>query len=124
MADLNSSLYGVVVNWDDIPSVEIRPGVRRKVYSTDSVMLARHELSLEMELNPHSHADFDQLVFIASGECEYFFDGEARKMGPGSFLLVPRGVEHFVRPTIAPCINIDIFSPPRTDFASDVTWLY
>lgn len=123
MSGYDPKLFGVVVNWDDIPSTQIRPGVRRKVYSTDQVMLAHHELEVGMDLNPHSHDDFDQLVYIAAGRCNYYVDGQPNDMTAGSFLLVPRGSEHYVEPTEGPCINIDIFSPPRADFADALGWL-
>ena len=123
MSTLNPALFGRAVNWDDIPTLALRPGVRRKVYSTDQVMLAHHELDLGMDLNPHRHDDFDQLVYIASGRCNYYIAGVAHDLRAGSFLLVPRGAEHYVQPTEAPCVNIDIFTPPRADFADGLDWV-
>ncbi|MBO4208322.1 cupin domain-containing protein [Micromonospora echinofusca] len=113
---LNPLLHAVAVNWDEIPATVIRPGVRRKVYSTDEVMLAWHELSVGMTLNPHRHDDFDQLVLILAGRCDYYVDGVAHDMTAGSMLLVPRGAEHYVDPTEGPCVNVDVFTPPRADF--------
>ncbi|WP_326552302.1 cupin domain-containing protein [Micromonospora sp. NBC_01813] len=113
---LNPQLYRTSVNWDDIPATDVRPGVRRKVYATDEVVLAWHELSVGMDLNPHTHDDFDQLVMILGGRCNYYVDGVPHDMGPGSMLLVPRGAEHYVEPTEGPCINLDLFAPPRADF--------
>ncbi|GAA4087158.1 cupin domain-containing protein [Actinomadura miaoliensis] len=123
MTERNPRLYGRVINWDDIPETELRRGVRRRVYSTDEVMLAHHRLSVGMDLNPHSHDDFDQLVYIAEGRCNYYVDGVPHEMTAGSFLLVPRGAEHYVEPLEEPCVNIDIFVPPRADFAASLTYL-
>ncbi|AJR18772.1 cupin domain-containing protein [Pimelobacter simplex] len=120
MTALNPSLFGKVVNWDDLPQREIRPGVRRRIFATDEVLIARHELEVGMTLNPHSHEDFDQLVFIASGRCNYHVAGVAHDMRPGSFLLVPRGAEHYVEPTEGPCVNIDYFVPPRADLLAQL----
>ena len=66
-------------------------------------------------LNPHRHEEFDQLVHLAEGRANYYVDGIAHDMRAGSFLLVPRGSEHYVEPTQAPCVNIDFFVPPRAD---------
>jgi hypothetical protein len=44
-------------------------------------------------------------------------------MAAGSFLLVPRGAEHYVEPTEAPCVNIDVFVPPRADMINALDWL-
>ena len=113
---MNDLLYGVAVNWDDIPAIEVRPGVRRKVYATDEVTLAWHELSVGMTLNPHTHDAFDQLVLILAGECVYYVGGAGHALRAGSMLLVPRGVEHHIEPTVGPCVNLDVFAPPRRDF--------
>lgn len=114
---LSAALAGVVVNWDEVPEDVIRPGVRRRVYSTDEVMLCWHSLSVGMDTRPHSHADFDQLALVLEGEADYFVDGVAQRMGPGSMLLVPKGVEHYIVPLTEPCINLDVFAPPRADYA-------
>jgi len=119
----NEKLFATVVNWDDIPVTQVRPGVKRRVYATDEVMIAYHELEVGMQLNPHSHADFDQLVHIASGRANYYVDGTAHEMTAGSFMLVPRGKEHYVEPLEAPCVNIDYFVPPRSDMAGALDWM-
>ncbi|MFI0354452.1 cupin domain-containing protein [Actinomadura sp. 9N407] len=113
----NGKLYSKVIGWADLPETEVRPGVRRRVYSTDEVMVAHHRLDVGMDLNPHSHKDFDQLVYIAEGRCNYYVDGVAHEMTAGTFLLVPSGSEHYIEPLEEPCVNIDIFVPPRADLA-------
>lgn len=118
---LSEALAGIVVNWDDVPEDVIRPGVRRRVYSTDEVMLCWHSLSVGMDLRPHSHEDFDQLALILEGEANYYIDGVPRRMGPGSMLLVPKGAEHYIEPLTEPCINLDVFAPPRADYADLAT---
>ncbi|MET9683515.1 cupin domain-containing protein [Streptomyces coeruleorubidus] len=115
MSTRNTALFNAVVNWDELPVTQVRPGVRRRVYATDEVMICHHELEAGMTLNPHRHEDFDQLVHIAEGRANYYVDGVAHDMRAGSFLLVPRGSEHYVEPTQTPCVNIDFFVPPRAD---------
>lgn len=122
-APRNPLLYGLVVNWDDIPEETVRPGVRRRVYATDEVMIAWHRLDVGMAVNPHSHAEFDQLVLITGGVCDYHVAGSAHRMRAGSLLLVPAGAEHHIVPIEGPCINIDIFVPPRADFAGALSYL-
>mgnify|MGYP001042134978 CR=1 FL=1 len=109
----NPLLYGLVVNWDDIPETTVRPGVHRRLYSTDEVTVAWHRLEAGMTCNPHSHADFDQLVLITEGTCDYHVAGVAHRMSAGSLLLVPAGAEHHIEPVGGPCINIDIFARRR-----------
>jgi quercetin dioxygenase-like cupin family protein len=123
MTARNGKLFGKVVNWADIPQEQMRPGVRRRVYATDQMTIAHHELAVGMDLNPHTHEDFDQLVYIASGRCNYYIDGTPHDLTAGSFLLVPRGAEHYVEPTEAPCVNIDLFAPPRADLLAGADYL-
>lgn len=103
------------INWTQVPAVEIRQGVRRQILTTDKLMICRHELDVGMDTNPHTHDEFDQLVHIAQGRANYYVDGVPHDMREGSFMLVPRGHEHYVEPTEAPCVNIDYFAPPRMD---------
>ena len=113
----SEALYRTVVNWNEIPEETIRPGVRRRVYSTDEVMLCWHSLSVGMDLRPHSHADFDQLALILAGEADYYIEDVPYRMTAGSMLLVPAGAEHYIKPLTEPCINLDVFAPPREDYA-------
>lgn len=119
----NSNLYGKVLRWDDLPEEALRPGVRRKSYATDECMLVMNTLDPDMRLNPHVHDEFDQLVYILGGRCNYYIDGVAREMTPGSLMLVPAGSPHYVEPLDGPCLNLDIFVPPRKDLAHLVEYL-
>lgn len=116
---LNELLYANVISWDDIPQKNIRAGVERRLFSTDEVTIAWHRLSRGMTINPHTHNDFDQLVWIVEGECDYWVDGAPHRMGPGTMMLVAAGKEHFIEPISEYCVNIDVFAPPRADFVGE-----
>ena len=47
----------------------------------------------------HSHADTDELFLVLKGELRIEFRDGERRLGPGEFLVVPKGVEH--RPVAA-----------------------
>lgn len=115
---MNDALHlSLAVNWDDIDEEIIRPGVRRKIYSTPDVMLCWHHLSRDMALRPHSHDDFDQLALVLEGEADYFVDGTPHRMRAGSMLFVPATRPHYIEPVTEHCINVDVFAPPRKDYA-------
>jgi quercetin dioxygenase-like cupin family protein len=116
-------LYRRVVRWEEIPEEEVRPGIVRRAYATDEVMLTMNVASQGMELNPHAHSDFDQLVCITEGRCRYHVDGVAHEMGPGSMMLVPAGADHFIEPISPSCVNLDVFVPPRGDYADALQWI-
>ena len=119
----NPRLYGRVLRWEDMPEEAIRPGVRRRSYSTDECMLVMNTLEPGMQLNPHVHDDFDQLVYIVEGRCNYYVDGEPHEMSGGSLMLVPAGSPHYIEPIDDPCLNLDIFTPPRADLSHLVDYL-
>ena len=119
----NGKLYRRVVNWEEIPEEDVRRGVRRRGYATDEVMLMWNVVEEGMETKPHSHADFDQLVCIFEGRCNYYVEGVPHEMGPGSMMLVPAGAEHYIEPLESPCANLDVFVPPREDYAPSLAWI-
>lgn len=119
----NEKLYRRVVNWSEIPEEDVRRGVRRRGYATDEVMLMWNVVEEGMELKPHSHEDFDQLVCIYEGRCNYYVEGVPHEMGPGSMMLVPAGAEHYIEPLESPCANLDVFVPPREDYADSLAWV-
>jgi quercetin dioxygenase-like cupin family protein len=119
----NEKLYRRAVNWSEIPEEAVRRGVSRRGYATDEVMLMWNVVEEGMELKPHSHEDFDQLVCIYEGSCDYYVEGVPHRMGPGSMMLVPAGAEHYIEPVESPCANLDIFVPPRADYEPSLAWI-
>jgi quercetin dioxygenase-like cupin family protein len=114
--ELSRKVYGQVFNWDDLPEEQVRPGVRRRSYATDEVMLVMNWLQPGMELRPHKHDDFDQLACVVAGEALYYIDDVPHEMRPGSMLLVPAGAMHYIDPIgDSEVANLDIFVPPRSD---------
>lgn len=119
----NEKLAAGPLNWDDLPEEEPRPGLRRKAYATDEVMIVWNEVSEDLELSPHSHDDFDQLAWITEGRCRFHVEDEVHELRAGSMLLVPAGKEHYLEPLEGSCINVDIFLPPRADYLHMVSYL-
>jgi mannose-6-phosphate isomerase-like protein (cupin superfamily) len=48
-------------------------------------------------LEAHTHADEDDAFYILEGEMTFLFGSETANAGPGTFVLVPPGVEHGFR---------------------------
>ena len=42
----------------------------------------------------HLHADEDEVVYVLGGALTFWVGGEARRVGAGACLLLPRGTEH------------------------------
>jgi mannose-6-phosphate isomerase-like protein (cupin superfamily) len=67
-----------------------------------TIKIGRDELSLiEFELepgfkgpNPHTHEDHVDSFYVLDGEADFLMDGEQLRLGAGSFVAAPIGVEH------------------------------
>jgi quercetin dioxygenase-like cupin family protein len=111
------------VRWEDIPDEQVRPGVRRRAIGTRDVLLVMNECRPGMEVRPHSH-DFDQLALIMSGQAIYHVGEDHNEVGPGSAMLIPAGVEHYIEPTGSePVLNLDVFAPAREDYLHLLDWM-
>lgn len=112
-----------VVNFFQLDQEEVRPGVRRSAYATDEVMLVMNVLSRGMDLRPHVHDDFDQLALVTFGEADYFIEDTPHRLIAGSVLLVPAGKYHHAVPISDEVHNLDLFFPPRADYAHLLDYL-
>ena len=115
---------GCVSNWDSIPGEVVRRGVSRKGFGTGDVILVMNEIDPEIELAPHKHDDFDQIATIVEGTAVYHVGDTGHPVGPGSLLLIPAGVVHYIEPTgDEPVRNLDVFAPARADYRHLLTWM-
>ena len=68
------------------------------------------------ELEAHVHDDEDDAFFILEGELTFVFGGETVPAPPGTFVLVPPGVEHGFRNDGArPVRMLNIHAPAGFD---------
>jgi quercetin dioxygenase-like cupin family protein len=111
------------VRWEEIPSETVRSGVRRRGFGTSDALLVLNECEPGMEIRPHSH-EFDQIALITKGRALYHIGDEANDVGPGSVMLIPAGVEHYIEPVGEETVeNIDVFAPAREDYLHLIEWM-
>lgn len=61
----------------------------------------------------HRHVDAEEAFYVLAGEVEAWIDGGIHAAGPGTFLVVPRGVPHGLRRLSSqPARMLTIISPP------------
>lgn len=60
----------------------------------------------------HAHAEEDELFLVIEGRLLIEFRDHTVELGPGEFLIVPRGVEH--RPVAPEEVSILLFEPAST----------
>ncbi len=111
-------------HWSEAPAEDVRPGVRRRAFGNDDVILVLNELQPGMRPGPHTHEAFDQIATIVSGRAIYHVGDDDHHVGPGSLLLIPAGIEHWIEPVgESPVENLDVFAPARADYRHLLTWM-
>ena len=85
-------------NINEIPYRPLRPGIDQAVFamSGDGVNVTVNRVDNGNDLRPHTHDDHQQIAWILQGECDYYVDGEPFRMTAGSWVVVPKGVEHYI----------------------------
>ncbi len=116
------ALKAQATNWAALPSEVVRPGISRRGFGTDKCLLVMNTCEPGMELRPHSHT-FEQIALITSGHGRYHVGDTPHEVGPGSVLLIPAGVTHFMEPVDETVENLDVFAPPRADYQHLVEWM-
>ena len=103
------------IDWDAAPAKEVFPGVTLTIVSGEKIMFSRVDFAPEAIVPEHSHPH-EQAGFVVSGEAEFTVGSEKLMLRKGDYYLIPGGVQHSVRPTVAPLCCMDIFSPPREEY--------
>jgi mannose-6-phosphate isomerase-like protein (cupin superfamily) len=74
------------------------------------------EIAPGRELESHVHADEDDAFYIVAGEMTFTFGDQAVAAPPGTFVLVPPGVEHgFRNDQAVPVRMLNIHAPAGFD---------
>jgi len=103
----------------DATPVEIWPGVTRKTLAkSERMLLVEITLARGAKVPPHSHPN-DQVGYLAKGRFRMRIGGREYDLGVGDAYAIPANVEHEVE-VFEDSLAIDIFSPPREDYARDV----
>jgi mannose-6-phosphate isomerase-like protein (cupin superfamily) len=64
----------------------------------------------------HVHADEEDAFYILEGELEFVIEGETMTAGPGTFVLVPPGIEHtFANRGDTPTRVLNVHAPAGWD---------
>jgi len=85
------------------------------IQSSPNCTLQYCEVRNPHETSPHKH-DYEQIVFIPQGECDFYVDGVPYAMDAGCFIVVPPNAEHYIQAKgNMVCVDFDIFFPKRTD---------
>jgi quercetin dioxygenase-like cupin family protein len=103
---------GRFVNLDDIDPMQLAPGLVFRPALGEQVLVNHVFFDANTVAPTHSHVE-EQIVVVLSGELEFTVGDETRLMKPGDMAFIPPWVPHGARTLDQPCVEIDIFNPPR-----------
>jgi quercetin dioxygenase-like cupin family protein len=103
---------GRYVNVDAITPVEFLPGLGFRPVLGQRAMTNFVSFAPGAQAPRHVHEE-EQIVIVLDGELTFDLDGDVRVMRKGDVAVVPAWVPHAAWTTDGPCLEVDVFTPPR-----------
>jgi unsaturated pyranuronate lyase len=103
---------GAFVQWDAIEKIEMVPGLNFQPVLGERVMVNFVSFDPHTEAPLHWHEE-EQISFVVDGEFEFEVGGEKRIVRKGEAIVIPPNVPHAARTFDSPCLEVDVFHPPR-----------
>ena len=103
---------GTWVDWDGTEPIEMVPGLRFQPVLGSGLMVNFVHFDPHTEAPLHWHEE-EQISFVLEGELEFEVAGETRVLRRGQAVVIPPNVPHAARTYDAPCLEVDVFHPPR-----------
>ncbi len=108
-----------VLQFDNTPYEEVKPGLKRKIIHTENLM----NVLIDFTDGPWEQADpfhshpHEQTSYVAIGEIELHCEGQPiQHLKPGDMFAMPSNVKHSIRLLTKNVRLIDSFTPVREDF--------
>ena len=103
--------------WEDMPKEELKPDLRRRLISTDRMMLAHVYLEKGCIVPQHVHEN-EQLTYFLEGVLRFWLgedESEVVDVAAGEVLHIPSELPHKAQ-ALETTLDVDIFVPPRQDW--------
>lgn len=110
---------GADVQWDsfdNIASFSPATGITMQSLTGQQIMLNMVTIEPGAVVPIHSHAN-EQAGYVLRGELMLTIGDETRTLVPGDCYVAPANVPHGATTGAGGCEVLDVFSPPRADYA-------
>lgn len=102
-----------VFSWNEVPTSEVRPGVRGKTIKGQKASISYFEMEPGTESPLHEH-DNEQINYVVEGELEFSSGDTCVTLNAGQVVVFPPHEPHQVRNRSASVArNLGVLSPPR-----------
>ena len=105
---------GEQYNWSVVAAEQMNSQVRRQMFHTETMTVARVALAKGATVPEHLHTN-EQISMIESGKMKFVLAGVQTLLSPGDMLRIPPNVPHWVE-AIEDSVVVDLFSPRREDW--------
>lgn len=102
---------------ESLPPQLLADGYLARAAHGEHLTLAVIEVEPNAELPEHEHAN-EQFGLVIEGSLVFRVGDETRTVGPGEIWRIPSNTSHAVTGGPEGAVAIDVFSPPRADWAS------
>jgi quercetin dioxygenase-like cupin family protein len=104
------------VEEENMSTKSIAPGVSIAVAGGDRAQMSFVTLTPGSQVPMHDHPH-EQMGVVLEGEFVMVIGEESRTIKTGDKYVIPGGVRHGVTEVMVESVALDIFSPPREDYA-------
>ncbi len=105
------------ISWDDIPTEEVTPMMKRKIIAGEKMMIAKMQFKDGFRVPLHSHEN-EQITQCVSGTMRFWF-GENKEqemeLHAGEMVVIPAHLPHEAL-MVGDVEEVDSWSPPRQDW--------
>ena len=104
------------IDVEKLPSFEILPGCRSRTPYGQHIMMSYLEMDAGAVVPVHHHPH-EQAGMLLKGRMELTIGDDVKVCEPGAMFLIPPNTPHTAK-AITDVLVLDIFSPPREDYAA------
>ncbi len=115
MSQKDENFFNIDDHEGGIPR-ELAAGVTARIFPGAQAMVSVVRLDPNSHTKSHAHPQ-EQWGFLLSGSAMRIQGGETIPVGPGDFWVTPGGVEHNIIAGPDGAVALDVFAPPRPDYA-------
>jgi quercetin dioxygenase-like cupin family protein len=113
VTDPTATLY----RWEDLPAEALKPDLRRRLISTERMMVAHVYMEQGCIVPKHAHEN-EQLTYILEGVLRFWLGEDESQLvdvAAGEVLHIPSQLPHKAE-ALEKTLDVDIFCPPRQDW--------
>lgn len=105
-----------ITHYPDVPLAELVPGTTSHIVLGERGLVSFLTMSAGTHFPPHRH-EAEQIMIVIDGSMDEIIEGKLYRVKPGDVIVLPSNIEHGGYIREVDCKAIDIFVPPRADYA-------